>query len=76
MDFIELFISNRVQSFVFLLGNVESFTTSVWISYGFIHFAYFVLLFTPLLVRKSEVDTDYRRPLYLITGTFFLISSG
>ena len=57
----------------FLLGNVESFTTSVWISYGFIHFAYFVLLFTPLLVRKSEVDTDYRRPLYLITGTYFLI---
>lgn len=57
----------------FLLGNVESFTTSVWVSYGFIHFAYFVLLFTPLLVRKSEVETDYRRPLYLITGTYFLI---
>ena len=57
----------------FLLGNVESFTTSVWISYGFIHFAYFVLLFTPLLVRKSEVETDYRRPLYLIAGTYFLI---
>lgn len=57
----------------FLLGNVESFTTSVWISYGFIHFAYFVLLFTPLLVRKSEVEADYQIPLYLITGTYFLI---
>lgn len=58
----------------FLLGDIDSFNTSVWISYGFIHFAYFVLLLTPVLVRKSKVETDYRKPLYLITGAYFLIT--
>lgn len=58
----------------FVLGDIESFKTSVWISFGFIHFAYFVLLLTPVLVRKSKVETDYRKPLYLITGAYFLIA--
>ena len=58
----------------FVLGDVESFKTSVWISYGFIHFAYFVLLLTPLLVRKSKFEADYRRPLYFVAGTYFLIA--
>jgi uncharacterized membrane protein len=58
----------------FVVGDIGSFTTSVWISYCFIHFAYFVLLLTPLLVRKSKVEADYRRPLYFITGTYFLIA--
>ena len=56
----------------FMLGNTGDAKTSVWISYGFIHFAYFVLLFTPLLVRKSSVEIDYRRPLYVVTSAYFL----
>jgi len=45
----------------------------VWISYGFIHFAYFFFLITPLLVCKgSSASTDYRRPLYVITSAYFL----
>jgi len=58
----------------FVLADIESFKSSVWISFGFIHFAYFVLLLTPVLVRKSKVETDYRKPLYLITGAYFLIA--
>lgn len=58
----------------FLLGDIVAFKASVWISYGFIHFSYFVLLITPLLVRKSKVEADYRRPLYLITGVYFLMA--
>ena len=58
----------------FVIGDIGSLTTSVWISYCFIHFAYFVLLLTPLLVRKSKVEADYRRPLYFVTGTYFLIA--
>ena len=58
----------------FVLSDIESFNASVWISYGFIHFAYFVLLLTQLLVRKSKFETDYRKPLYLITGVYFLIA--
>ena len=56
----------------FMLGDVESLRISGWISCGFIHLAYFVFLLTPLLVRKSKAETDYRRPLYLVTGTYFL----
>ena len=57
----------------FMLGNTRDAKTSVWISYGFIHFTYFVFLITPFLVRKgNRVVTDYRRPLYAITSTYFL----
>ena len=56
----------------FMLGNTGDAKTSVWISYGFIHFAYFVLLITPLLVRKgNNVITDYRRPLYVVASAYF-----
>ena len=57
----------------FMLVNTGDAKTSVWISYGFIHFSYFVLLITPLLIRKgNSIVTDYRRPLYAITSTYFL----
>jgi hypothetical protein len=57
----------------FMLGDAGDAKTSVWICYGFIHFAYFALLLTPLLVRKSGVGIDYRRPLYVVTSAYFLV---
>jgi hypothetical protein len=57
----------------FMFGNIGDAKTSVWISYGFIHFAYFLLLLTPFMVRQSGVETDYRRPLYTVTTTYFLV---
>ena len=57
----------------FMLGDIGDAKTSVWISYGFIHFAYLALLLTPLLVRKGSAEIDYRRPLYTVTSTYFLI---
>jgi hypothetical protein len=57
----------------FMLGDIGDATTSVWISYGFIHFAYLAMLLTPLLVRRSSAEQDYRRPLYAITSGYFLI---
>jgi len=57
----------------FMLCDLGNANASVWISYGFIHFAYFALLVTPFLVRKgNSAVTDYRRPLYAITATWFL----
>jgi uncharacterized membrane protein len=56
-----------------MLGDIENLRTSVWISYGFIHLAYFTFLLTPLLIRKSKVEADYRRPLYIITGAYFFV---
>jgi hypothetical protein len=58
-----------------MFGNTGDAKASVWISYGFIHFAYFLLLITPLLVRKgNNTITDYRRPLYVVTSTYFLMA--
>jgi len=61
----------------FMLGDTcaaESKTpTSVWISYGFIHFAYFLFLTTPLFVRKSKADYIYGRSLYPITAAYFIV---
>ena len=57
----------------FMIGDVSTFNTSVWISYGFIHFAYFTLLLTPLLVRKGSKTYIYGRPLYLIATSYFIV---
>jgi hypothetical protein len=56
----------------FMLGNTGDAKTSVWVSYGFIHFAYFLLLLTPLFIRRSSSDYMYRRPLYVVTSIYFL----
>jgi hypothetical protein len=57
----------------FMLGDTGDAKTSVWISYGFIHFAYVLLLITPLLVRQSSTDYIYRRPLFAVTTSYFII---
>lgn len=60
----------------FMLGDVcaaESKTPiSVWISYGFIHFAYFLFLATPFFVRKNKNSHTYDKPLYTITASYFI----
>jgi hypothetical protein len=57
----------------FMLGNSGDAKTSVWISYGFIHFAYLAMLLTPLLVRRSSAEQDYGRPLYVVTSAYFFV---
>jgi len=57
----------------FTIGNVSTFNKSVWISYGFIHFAYFTLLLTTLLVRKGSEAHIYGRPLYFIAICYFFV---
>ena len=57
----------------FMFGDVKNFETSVWISYGFIHFAYFLLLLTPCFVRPGNMYYAYRRPLFLVTTTYFFV---
>ncbi|MCL1943705.1 MAG: hypothetical protein FWF54_09205 [Candidatus Azobacteroides sp.] len=57
----------------FMFGDDGESKTSVWICYGFIHFAYFALVLTPFLVRKGSAETNYRRPLYTVTTSYFLV---
>lgn len=47
---------------------------SVWISYGFIHFAYIMLLITPKLIRKSSSSAVFGFSLYSISSTYFLVA--
>jgi hypothetical protein len=70
LDSLFLFIFNFL---FFMLGDVSEAKTSMWISYGFIHFAYILLLGTPLIVRRSSTDYIYRRPLFAVTTAYFII---
>ena len=66
--------------FFVLLGGakdrgIEGIPPSVWVSYGFIHFSYVLLLCTPLMVRRgNKAVADYARPLYVGTWTYFLVT--
>lgn len=54
----------------FILGGFEH-NVSVWISYGFIHFAYFMLILTPMLIRKGKSTAVFGFSLYSISSVYF-----
>jgi hypothetical protein len=56
-----------------MLGGYKNCNNSVWISYGFIHFAYILLLLTPFFARRGKVEYIYRRPPFFVTTTYFII---
>ncbi len=60
------------NTFFFLLGGSDH-PASVWISYGFIHFAYIMVIATPILTRKNRSTTVLRMPLYTISTVYFLV---
>jgi hypothetical protein len=60
--------------FFFLLGDVGNFTAAVWISYGFIHFAYIMLLITSRLAGKGKNAAALGFPIYTISTGFFLVT--
>lgn len=54
---------------------LDALPPSVWVSYGFIHLSYFLLLSTPLFVQRgNKAVADYARPLYAGTWIYFLVS--
>lgn len=61
------------NSIFFAAGGTEH-VTSVWIAYGFIHFAYLMLLATPLLIRKSGNAVVLGLPLYAISSIYFIVT--
>jgi hypothetical protein len=54
----------------FLLGGTEH-STSVWISYGFIHFSYLMLLATPLLTRKGKSSALFGAAIGTVSAIYF-----
>jgi signal transduction histidine kinase len=56
----------------FIWGDTER-NASVWISYGFIHFAYLMLLFTPKLVHANQNAAVFGYPLFYLSSVYFLV---
>lgn len=56
----------------FVIGGLEH-NVSVWLSYGFIHFAYLMLLLTPGLVSKGKSAAVFGFSLYVISSAYFFI---
>jgi len=69
LDLIFLIIFNVV---FFVLGGVEH-SASVWISYVFIHFAYLMLIITPILTRKGKSSAVFGFSLYSISSVYFFV---
>lgn len=46
---------------------------SVWISYGFINFAYLMLLLTPLLIRSGKSSAVFGFSLYSVSAAYFFV---
>jgi hypothetical protein len=58
---------------VFFMAGGTAHNASVWTSYGFIHFAYFMLLLTPFLIRRGKSAAVFGFSLYSISAVYFLI---
>lgn len=67
LDLIFLVIFNAI---FFVAGGVEH-GASVWISYGFIHFAYLMLLITPTLIRSGKSAAIFGFSLYSVSAVYF-----
>lgn len=69
LDLVFLAVFNTV---FFVLSGTEH-PVSVWISYGFIHFSYLMILITPLLVRKSDCYVLFGFSLQSISIAYFFV---
>ncbi len=68
LDLVFLIVFNIV---FFVMGGAQH-PASVWISYGFIHFAYIMLVVTPFLIRKSSSAAVFGFSLYSISSAYFI----
>jgi hypothetical protein len=68
LDLIFLVVFNAV----FFVAGGFAHKPSVWISYGFIHFAYLMLLITPALTRKGKSASVFGFSLCSVSTAYFL----
>jgi len=69
LDLVFLIVFNTM---FFILGGTQH-PVSVWISYAFVHFAYFMLLLTPFMVRKGKSEAVFAFSLYSSALIYFLV---
>lgn len=46
-------------------------TVSVWICYGFLHFAYILDLLTPIFASKGSTNLESKTRIYFLSGSYF-----
>lgn len=69
LDLVFLIVFNTV---FFVAGGTEH-NASVWISYGFIHLAYVLLIITPFLIRDSSSAAVFGFSLGSISAAYFMV---
>lgn len=69
LDLVFLVVFNTI---FFVAGGTDH-NASVWISYGFIHLSYLLLIITPFLIRRSSSAAVFGFSLYSISSAYFLI---
>ena len=69
LDLIFLIIFNAI----FFAAGGTKHPVSVWVSYAFIHFSYFMLLLTPKLIRPGKSSAAFGFSLYAISSVYFLV---
>lgn len=69
LDFVFLAVFNTV---FFAVGGTEH-CASVWISYGFIHASYLMVLAAPFLVRTSSSRAVFRFSLHSVSAAYFFV---
>ncbi|MBR4743130.1 MAG: hypothetical protein IK082_02930 [Oscillospiraceae bacterium] len=55
----------------YVLGGTKH-PTSVWIAYGFIHFAYLMVVVTPYLTHQNRASAVFGMSLYTISAVYFV----
>lgn len=68
LDLVFLIVFNTI----FFVAGGTTHTVSVWISYTFIHFAYLMVLVTPILIRNGSSAAVFGFSIYTISSVYFL----
>lgn len=58
---------------IFFLVGVLPHPLSVWLSYGFIHLAYLMVILTPLLTRKSSQASVFGASIFTVSMIYFAV---
>ena len=69
LDLVFLAVFNTV---FFVVGG-SNHPASAWLSYGFIHFAYLMVLITPIATRKSSSAAVFGFTLYSVSSVYFIV---
>jgi len=69
---IHLIVIVLFNALYFGIGGVDH-PASAWISYGFIHFSYLMVIITPYITQRGKNRATYITSMYAITSAYFFI---